>query len=251
MILTGQSPPDSDPQRHVSNLPAPYVSPWQEFSRNLRNLIADLRLRSIELWRRNGEGDLLVPGFWPQQLTSLFWPLVLLLVVGLPLLGLQLGTREVVAPPQPVSFASATVEPVPVPAPEAVPEGPMSTPVSDATPNTHATPDSHVDPPPEPASPLLPELDPLLQLFLDGSAPDGLLLSASPRLSEDSLVLMLSDQWFDLPAQRRETLAQSWFERAAALGDACLQLVDGHDQLLARCARVGSGMILFDREPVA
>ena len=113
----------------------------------------------------------------------------------------------------------------------------------------HATPDSHVELPGAcgPAA----ELDPLLQLFLDGSAPDGLLLSASPRLSEDSLVLMLSDQWFDLPAQRRETLAQSWFERAAALGDACLQLVDGHDQLLARCARVGSGMILFDREPVA
>ena len=119
------------------------------------------------------------------------------------------------------------------------------------TPTSDATPDSHVEPPPELESPLLPQLDPLLQLFLDGSAPDGLLLSASPRLSEDSLVLMLSDQWFDLAAARRETLADAWFERAAALGDACLQLVDAHDQLLARCARVGSGMILFDREPMA
>ena len=43
------------------NLPAPYVSPWQEFGRNLQAMAADLRLRGQELWRRNREGELSVP----------------------------------------------------------------------------------------------------------------------------------------------------------------------------------------------
>ena len=30
------------------NLPAPYVSPWQEFGRNLQAMAADLRLRGQE-----------------------------------------------------------------------------------------------------------------------------------------------------------------------------------------------------------
>ena len=40
----------------MPNLPAPYVSPWKEFARNLRALWADLGLRGQELWRRNREG---------------------------------------------------------------------------------------------------------------------------------------------------------------------------------------------------
>jgi hypothetical protein len=52
---------ESDPRQEPGNLPAPYVSPWLEFSRNLQALFADLQLRAQELWRRNGEGDLSVP----------------------------------------------------------------------------------------------------------------------------------------------------------------------------------------------
>ena len=52
----------------MPNLPAPYVSPWKEFARNLRALWADLGLRGRELWRRNREGDLSIPGFWPNNL---------------------------------------------------------------------------------------------------------------------------------------------------------------------------------------
>ena len=65
---------ESDPRQEPGNLPAPYVSPWLEFSRNLQAVFADLQLRAQELWRRNGEGDLSVPGFWPRNLASIFWP---------------------------------------------------------------------------------------------------------------------------------------------------------------------------------
>ena len=67
----------------MPNLPAPYVSPWREFARNLRSMVADLRLRLQEIWRRNREGDLSVPGFWPQGLVPWFWPLILVLLLGL------------------------------------------------------------------------------------------------------------------------------------------------------------------------
>jgi len=63
------------------NLPAPYVSPWQEFGRNLQAMAADLRLRGQELWRRNREGELSVPGFWPRDLAPSFWPLLLVLLL--------------------------------------------------------------------------------------------------------------------------------------------------------------------------
>ena len=66
----------------MPNLPAPYVSPWREFARNLRSMAADLRLRLQEVWRRNREGDLSVPGFWPQGLAPWFWPLLLVLLLG-------------------------------------------------------------------------------------------------------------------------------------------------------------------------
>ena len=72
----------SEPQgvEPSGNLPAPYVSPWQVFGRNLQAMAADLRLRAQELWRRNREGEHSVPGFWPRDLALSFW--LLLLVHG-------------------------------------------------------------------------------------------------------------------------------------------------------------------------
>ena len=66
----------------MPNLPAPYVSPWKEFARNLRALWADLGLRGRELWRRNREGNLSIPAFWPEELAAWFWPAVVALVLA-------------------------------------------------------------------------------------------------------------------------------------------------------------------------
>ncbi len=71
-------------------LPAPYRSPWSALAEALSAVAADLRLALQRLWRRNREGDLSVPGFWPQGLAPLFWPLLL---SALLLLLAALGNR--------------------------------------------------------------------------------------------------------------------------------------------------------------
>ena len=99
-------------------------------------------------------------------------------------------------------------------------------------------------PEPEPPPPL--RIDPLLELFLDGSAPEDLLLAAQPDGVNNRLELRLAESWWDLPEARRQELAMEWQVRSADLGYGELRLLARDDQLIGRSARVGSGMILFN-----
>ena len=212
----------------MPNLPAPYVSPWREFARNLRSMAADLRLRLQEVWRRNREGDLSVPGFWPQGLAPWFWPLLLMLLLGLMLLLPGRFTRSLAGNPPPD--------------PRAVP----SSEIPSAPPSLTAPP---VEPPAESVAekpPVVPSLDPLLELLLGPDAPSQLLVSARPDGQALQLVLELSDRWSAVPQAMRKQLAEDWQQRSNELGYEQLRLVDAEDLLLGRSARVGVGMILYD-----
>ena len=232
---------ESEPRQEPGNLPAPYVSPWLEFARNLQALLADLQLRAQELWRRNGEGDLSVPGFWPRNLASIFWPVVLVLVVAFPLAGLRWWQSAHPTLPEPVPSVVASDgfvwEPL-------LPE-PLITPQPQPALEPETTLLDFEDPP-------LPELDlnPLLDLFLDGSAPEGLLASATPQPAQNRLVLQVSDAWTSLGPSVRTSIAEDWQQRSRDLGYSSLQLVDGQQMLLGRSARVGSGTILFEPKSV-
>ena len=242
---------ESDPRQEPGNLPAPYVSPWLEFSRNLQAVIADLQLRAQELWRRNGEGDLSVPGFWPRNLASMFWPVVLLLVVALPLAGLRWwqSAHPTLPEPAPGVVARDGFVPDGVLPETVVPEPLLPEPLITPQPQPALEPEPTLldfeDPP-------LPELDlnPLLDLFLDGSAPEGLLASATPQPAQNRLVLQVSDAWNNLGPSVRTSIAEDWQQRSRDLGYSSLQLVDGQQTLLGRSARVGSGMILFEPKSV-
>ena len=212
----------------MPNLPAPYVSPWREFARNLRSMAADLRLRLQEVWRRNREGDLSVPGFWPQGLAPWFRPLLLVLLLGLVLLLPGRFTRSLAGNPPPD--------------PRAVP----SSEIPSAPPSLTAPP---VEPPAESVAekpPVVPSLDPLLELLLGPDAPSQLLVSARPDGQALQLVLELSDRWSAVPQAMRKQLAEDWQQRSNELGYEQLRLVDAEDLLLGRSARVGVGMILYD-----
>ena len=229
------------------NLPAPYVSPWQEFGRNLQAMAADVRLRGQELWRRNREGELSVPGFWPRDLAPSFWPLLLVLVLLLPLAGVRFWQDHASRATRPelveVQRTSPLEFPVPelIPAPQPIAEEPSPMPEAvNAEPPLEA---SGLD---EPLQPQL-SFDPLFSLFQDTAVPDGLLRSAKPVPEQDRLLLELSvDVWEQVPLNQRQTLASSWLQAAFELDYASLQLVSEQGDLLGRSARVGGGMIPFD-----
>jgi len=251
LSLRDEATSEFDSRERPSELPVPYVSPWIEFRRNLRALIADLRLNIQAVWRRNREGDLSVPAFWPSKFTSLFWPLVLVLLLLSSFSGLRWLQSDSGVEQRPV--VDAIPQPVPKPLPVVNPGSVLP---SDAESKPEFQPEFDVDseadlvlgplaplqaPPPQPML----TLDPLLELFLDQSAADGVLLAASPQPEENRLVLELSEQWFLLTTERREALASDWFDRAVALDYQTLQLIDARNNLLGRSARVGTGMILF------
>lgn len=195
--------------------PTPYENPWGLLGRDLVAVAASLGLRLRELWRRNRQGDLSVPGFWPVALAPLFWPLLLAL-------GLALAVALPVALPPPAGPAVDLSPPI---------ASPQAPPVAI----------------PEPPAPAQLELDPLLELLAQDD-PEQLIRVARPEPAASLLTLELDHRFALLPASRRDQLAQQWLARAEALGYDQLQLRDSGGLLLGRRARVGSGMILFSAD---
>lgn len=229
-------------------LPSPYVSPWSLLGRDLRAVLASLGLRARELWRRNGSGQLPLPAFWPGVLSSLFWPLVLLAAVLLPLGAVTLwghgGARMVAVAPLPVPTPLETSSPggaaepylATIPADEPAPpaEGIESAP---------AAADGA-----EPSAPPPLALDPLLELLAaDAGTSDGpaLLLAARPQPERALMVLELKPDFLSLSIGERQRQADRWLTQTKDLGYDTLELVDERGRVLARQARVGTGMILL------
>ena len=228
--------PQTTPEK-PSLLPVPWSSPWkqlrQDLARDLPAVGSASVLRLRELWRRNREGDLSVPGFWPQALSAWFWPLLLAVALSLLSLPLLLGRGTTPAPavvleqPLPVEQqlqqAFEPTPPAPQPLPAAEPE---------------------VDPLPLPAEPLV-RLDPLLALLEEGSTAD-LIASIHPLPDQGVLELTPSDGFATLTTSARQHQADHWLDLSRSIGYDNLQLVDATGKLVGRSAQVGEGMILWN-----
>ena len=233
------------------DLPAPYVSPWSEAGRTLVALVADCRLRAQELWRRNREGSLSVPAFWPRDLAPSFWPLVLVLplIVLVGVVGLLTATPSELIPPPSISTEVPVVETTVVDNP--VVERPMSEP---AAPEPDPIPDPEPDPPENPVLPVEPAAavapqDPLLALLQKNQEERELLLAVEPVADSDVVRLRLSrERWAALDNDQRGRVAERWLNRLLEAGFDRLELVDDSDQLLGRSALVGSGIILLNAD---
>ena len=228
--------PQTTPEK-PSLLPVLWSSPWkqlrQDLARDLPAVGSASVLRLRELWRRNREGDLSVPGFWPQALSAWFWPLLLAVALSLLSLPLLLGRGPTPAPavvleqPLPVEQqlqqAFEPTPPAPQPLPAAEPE---------------------VDPLPLPAEPLV-SLDPLLALLEEGSTAD-LIASIHPLPDQGVLELTPSDGFATLTTSARQQQADHWLDLSRSIGYDNLQLVDATGKLVGRSAQVGEGMILWN-----
>ncbi|MDA0717141.1 MAG: hypothetical protein O2839_02845 [Cyanobacteria bacterium] len=210
----------------------------------MRAALASTVLKLRELVRRNREGDLSVPGFWPQALAALFWPVLLTLGLGVSagLLMLLIRTFSV----SPVIVVSADRSPLQLVV-EQVSQGTDLIPEQAIGLSVVQAPSS-----PEPfalskAAPL--ELDPLLVL-LSKEDPDGCIASVRPHPEQGLLDLELTGNWADLPLHRRQQQADLWLQSSRNLGYEYLRLVTSRGQLLAQAARVGSGMVLLEPETI-
>ena len=232
----------SKPEQQKGQLPAPYTNPWVSLRQVIGAVFADLCLRLRELWRRNWQGDLIKPGFWPSAIASLFWPFVLasVMVLGGLLTAVLIDRPSTAVQPNLAEQAPASsAEEVVISIPPAVEPELVST---------------ELEPPePESTDRLIPlsaslQVEPLLMLLADEDLPDGLLLAAEPRLVDNELVLRLGSLWSQLSSSRQSALIDRWQALVEELGYEELQLQDQDGHLLARSARVGSGMIVFDQD---
>ena len=259
-------------------LPAPYQSPWEALRRDLAAVVADLRLRAQETWRRNREGDLDVPAFWPRDLAPLFWPLVVslaLLLVGAGVVVLagrvipqqQLSTPhreslpESPAPERPVPLSSSPTPDIAkaTPVDEDAPVSPITPPQSPASPSAaaqSATPSAaDVQPNDQPLAAPQSVPDPLPDALLvtlqqaaesTGVGVDApkLVVAIARRPERNGVQLTLGASWCDLKQGRRQELADQWLEQSQAAGYDELLLQSEQGQRWGRSARVGQGMVI-------
>jgi hypothetical protein len=256
-----------------SGLPAPYEDPWRRLGAALGDVIASIGLRLRELWRRNGEGSLPRPRFWPGALASLFWPLLLAVLLAGVLVpaGMVLWRRSAPMASGAAPAATATASPptsaVADGATSPTPEETPSASVAAAAPTQPAPGPPPVlldQPKPPSAPPVLAEADDqagpddvasaagdpiaaaLLQGLLGDGPPPAWAIGVEAQAAEGLLRLCLDDGFAALPLAERQRLADRWLARGQELGYERLELVDGRHRTLARTARVGSGMILLD-----
>ena len=246
------------------SLPAPYQSPWEALREDIPAAVADLRLRLQELWRRNREGDLSTPGFWPSDLAPLFWPVVLALTVIVVALGVVQLTLALQATDDTPAPGIETIRTTPLPEARplrADPEPPLEAPQlpgqpmtqeldplllrSDEAPAESESPE--LEPSPSPTLQVDPLLSLLAQVDADVSVPEGLLVAARPLPERNAAVLVLDAAlWEGLSAASRRSSAEMWWHMLDDQGYDDITLEDVDHRLLARPARVGGGMIMFD-----
>ena len=227
-----------------SNLPAPYESPWRQLGRAAAAVLASLRLDLRSLWRRNREGELTRPAWWPRDLAPLFWPLVLAAALAL-LVAVGMGLIQLLqrppATPAPVVERPADVGPADVgPAanlPPLLQDMQPKDPPQDERPQ--AAPPTPLDLQPAPA------LDPLLAAFAQGDG-QALIAAATAQPELGQLQLQLSPAYEALGARQQRRWAETWLQQSLELGFEQLVLLGGDGQTVGYRARVGSGMILLD-----
>ena len=247
----------SDSGEPPSLLPVAYRSPWEQLrsdlGRDLPAVSASVGLRLRELWRRNREGDLSVPGFWPRGWVPLFWPLLalLLLLSLVVLLRLPFQGQGRSAPAAVISTAGSSdallsaAETAGLPKP--TPLVAKSTPADQQAAQPLAAESLAVESAaiePDSLGEAVPQLDPLLALLQAKEGP-ALVASLHPLTNQGLLQLTPTAAFLALPSSQQQGQANQWQQQSQALGYDRLELRSAQGQLLGRSALLGVGMILW------
>lgn len=74
---------------------------------------------------------------------------------------------------------------------------------------------------------------------------EGLIQSVQTNFGGSELTVNLSDGWYDLPANRQDTLANDLLNRSRQLDFESVKLIDGDGEVLARSPVVGTRMVIY------
>ena len=244
-MIPSELPPDSPFQG--APLPVPYENPWGLLARDGLAVAASLRLQARELWRRNRQGDLRLPRFWPKDLAPLFWPLALALAVGL-LSLLVVGGSKLIAPGPAGVGTPAAVAPAAEVSPVTLE---IRTPFDPEPLNPEPLEPQPLEPEPlevaaaEPIAPAeSPGPDPL-EAAMAQVDPGHWIRAIAPDPQRGTLQLVLAAPFTALAEAQQLEHAETWQTQAMALGFDRLELTDRQGRPIGRQARVGSGMILL------
>ncbi|MDM7936066.1 MAG: hypothetical protein QUV06_01205 [Cyanobium sp. CZS 48M] len=237
-------------ERSGSELPVVYESPWRALGRDLRAVAASCGLALRRLWRRQWQGDLPLPAFWPRRQATLFWPAVLLLAVILLTLAGSVTVRQwrpagaqgpaIDAFPASMEAGEGSREEAAVAFDSAAAMD--SAAAGETTPEQEPDPQNDV-PGTRDASTLSSAPVVLPPGFSDDS---GLVLSAPASGGATLLNLRISAAFQTLPEGERQRLAQQWWQQALGLGYEQLRLLEPGGAAVGRTAVLGGGMILLD-----
>jgi hypothetical protein len=75
----------------------------------------------------------------------------------------------------------------------------------------------------------------------------GIIKSTQANFATSSLVIKVSDQWYNLKPNQQDKLASEMFQRSQELDFSHLEIVDILDRLVARNPVIGTDMIIFQR----
>jgi hypothetical protein len=159
-----------------------------------------------------------------------------------------ISTPEVaVTPPSSTPEIPVNVEP----SPSVVEETPVATATDKPT---EEVPEEIPEPIPTPVFiPLTPEQTLIASIENRISAvsdriSSGIIKSTQANFATSSLVIKVSDQWYNLKPNQQDKLASEMFQRSQELDFSHLEIVDILDRLVARNPVIGMEMIIFQRD---
>ena len=224
------------------DLPAPYISPWLNLGNNFIAIGSYLKLKVIELNRRNYQNDLPTPYFLNKSVAVYFWPTLLLtpfiiITFYLCLWNIDLShdpkiveskitDKSVLASPEDVSLVNSFTKKISI----------------DPNPLVIDLPEYFQFSPYEP--------DPsFIALLVSGDAftqiEKNLFIGADRTTLDNAVVLKISSTWRNLDITSQQLVLQKLNDRSEEFGYGSLYVIDEDNHLLARKSRVGTGMLLL------
>ena len=224
------------------DLPAPYVSPWFNLANNFIAIGSYLKLKVIELNRRNYENDLPTPYFLNKSMSVYFWPTLLLILFIIitsfffvwnfdlshdpKTVQSKITSQSVVASSEDISLVNSFTKKI------SMDSNPL---VMDLSEHFQFSP---YEPDPN-----------LIGLLISGDAfteiEKNLFIGADRTSLDNAIVLKISSTWRNLDITTQQQVLKKLNDRSEEFGYGALYVIDEDNQLLARKSRVGTGMLLL------